>query len=449
MKTTSNSIRTFVALGLVSFALLASCTSEGTVTDTEGEDDPTVEMCPDPFYWLTEDPVPMPNYLEFPCGYTVDNNGDVTNSAFHEISWQYFLWVTEDITVEGVTMPRFEFMYNDESINLESDDPLAKTHILAGINQAGSNGIVVDENKRAVYTSMMINDIYHDFVRTNELYNPEKLRDFEATTDFENGSMSLKASWKIIPEGQDAPVGAYTKEAELYTVVDVDGNLTTSDNYTDKSKHETFTARVALVGFHIAVVVKDHPEFIWASFEHNDNAPNMFEANSTTAIGTSSPDDFTFYKAGTLFTQCNEGNYGSLTVNPDQTISAYMVSPTTNVYRRDQCGAGSETNQTNILDINTKVFDALPDNRFAHYYHEVGAVWFDIDNGHLEPNWSLVSDPSLQTGSLTLSNATIETFTQDPRAQNSCFSCHNTLSYNPYESVGIEGEKCSHKSYPS
>lgn len=431
-----NSSTILLGLCLISFAIFYSCNEAGSEME-EGE---TAEegSCPKPMAWLSENPIPEPDYNNFPCGYTVNDDGSVTNRAFHEVSWQYFLWLTED--VKGV--PRFETFYNDASINLDDDDKNARTHILGGIQQAGSSSIVVDENGRAVYTSMMIDDIYHDFVKSNKLNETEALRNFDPTTDFPNGSMSLKASWKIIPDGQQAPKGAYTREAELYTVVNIDGNLTTSDNYTDPAKHETFKAKVALVGFHIAVVVKDHPEFIWATFEHNNNAPDMFDKNATEPSRTTSPDDATFYKANTDFKYCNVSNLGALQVDEEsQKITGfYGVDATTNIYRRYEYGGGNETNQNNIEDLNKQVRDALPNNSWAQNYYEVGAVWFDLDIGSLVPNWSLTANPNPQTGSKTLSNATIETFTQDPDQQNSCFSCHNTMSYNPYEGVGIEGK---------
>ena len=58
-------------------------------------------------------------------------------------------------------------------------------------------------------------------------------------------------------------------------------------------------------------------------------------------------------------------------------------------------------------------------------YYEVGAIWFDEIDG-LKPNMSLATD-NILTGSLKLSNSTIETFTQTQSTKNNCFRCHNTL----------------------
>ena len=439
MKIKMNSIRPFIGMSLLAMLFIASCSNpEGVPEEENGES----ENCPKPMAWLSENPIPEPDYENFPCGYTVDSADAVTNSAFHEISWQYFLWLTEEVTVDGDNMLRFESMYNDEAINLNADDPNAKTHILGGIQQAGSNSVLVDNNGRAVYTSMMINDVYRDFVVNNKLNTSEGLENFPADTNFDNGSMSIKAAWKIIPENQIAPEGAYTRKATIYDVVKIDGNLTTSDNYKDPAKQTTREETVALVGFHIAVVIKDHPEFIWATFEHNDNAPNYIVHQPNSGPGVPSSTSKTFYKAETKPEDCNVSNLGALSVDEEtQVISQYYVdNSTTQVYRNHQYGGGSETNQDNIERLNKEVHDALPSGSIWKNYSEVGAVWFDIDNGHLVPNWSLTVDPNLETGSKTLSNSVIETFTQDVNNQNSCFSCHNTMPYTPLNGKGIDGK---------
>ena len=392
--------------------------------------------CPKPLAWLNEKPIPEPDFANFPCGYTLEKNdkGDlvVSNMAFQEISWQYFLWLTEEVTVNSEKMLRFESMYSDEAINIKDPkDPKGFEHILGGIQQAGSNSVLVDENLRAVYTTMMIDSIYRNFVVDNELNIPEKLRDFPATTDFPNGSMSMKAAWKIVPKGQKPPKGAYTRTSKLYTVVEIDGNLSTSDNYKDASKRKTIEETVALVGFHIAVVVNGHPEFIWATFEHNDNTINY------NTINQKPTPSYTFFNSSGF----NVSNLGALSVDPktQKITQAYVENATTQVLRVHQYGGGNTQNQDNIASLNQTVHESLDATSMWQNYHEVGAVWFNQANA-LIPDWSLTSNDTIQTGSLTLSNSVIETFTQDDFSQNSCFSCHNTTQYNPVMGIPLGGK---------
>ncbi len=414
-----------ITVGVLFSVLITSCKdssvdSYGSAIDTD---------CPKPLAWLKENPIPAPDYENFPCGYTLELKGGASNKAFHEISWQYFLWLTEKVTVNSETMLRFETMYNDEAINIENPtDPKGFEHILGGIQQAGSNSVLVDENQRAVYTTMIIDSIYRNFVVKNNLNNPESLRKFSDTTNFPVGAMSMKAAWKIVPKGQEAPRGAYTRKSKLYTVVKIDGNLTTSDNYKDPTLRETIEETVALVGFHIAVVVKGHPEFIWATFEHNDNTTNAWVNNENE-------------NPNYTFLNFNSSNTGALSVNAEsQVISqAYGINPTTQVLRIHQFGGGNARNQKNIASLNKKVHKMIDSTSMWQNYHEVGAVWFNEANA-LKPDWSLATNAALETGSKTLSNSVIETFTQDSFNQNSCFSCHNTTQYNSSMGIPIDGK---------
>jgi len=419
-----------LAVSILFSVLITSCKDNPENLYTSASID---ENCPKPLAWLEENPVPEPNYATFPCGYTVEKDSSgkpsVTNLAFHEISWQYFLWLTEEVTEGTEKMLRFESMYSDEAINIkDANDPKGKEHILGGIQQAGSNSVLVDENQRAVYTTMIIDPIYRDFVVKNNLNDPESLRKFPAKTNFPDGAMSMKAAWKIVTKGQKAPKGAYTRTSKLYTVVKIYGNLTTSDNYKDPSKRETIEETVALVGFHIAVVVKGHPEFIWATFEHNDNTTNSGIKNEN-----ESP-NFTFLSF-------NVSNTGALSVDSKtQVISqAYGINPTTQVLRIHQFGGGNTQNQENIASLNATVHKSLDSTSMLQNYHEVGAVWFNKADA-LVPDWSLTTNPALETGSKTLSNSVIETFTQDAFSSNSCFSCHNTTQYNPVKGIPLAGK---------
>ena len=326
-------------------------------------------------------------------------------------------------------MLRFESMYSDEAINIKDPNDLKGfEHILGGIQQAGSNSVLVDENHRAVYTTMIIDSIYRNFVVKNNLNNPDSLRAFSATTNFPVGSMSMKAAWKIVPEGQEAPKGAYRRTSKLYTVVKIDGNLTTSDTYKDPALRETIEETVALVGFHIAVVVEGHPEFIWATFEHNDNTTNSWVKNENE-------------NPNYTFLSFNISNNGALSVDPEsQVISqAYCINPTTQLLRIHQFGGGTTRNQKNIATLNKKVYKSIDSTSMWQNYHEVGAVWFNTADA-LIPDWSLTTNAALETGSKTLSNSVIETFTQDTFNQNSCFSCHNTTQYSSAMGIPIDGK---------
>ena len=341
-----------------------------------------------------------------------------SNLEFHEISWQYFLWLTE--AVKGGKL-RFETMYSDKEIdpsvdpNSENVASLAvkstKNMVLGGINQATSDGILVDQDGRAVYTTIMINDVYRDFVIKNKLYDPESLRKFPDTTNFPIGAFSLKAAWKVVADGENTS-NYYTTEAQIQKL-----------GYSGKKivlTNQLETVKVALVGFHIAVVVKGHPEMIWATFEHQNNAPYTVADQTPTDIV--SEEGYTFYKKSTRAQDCNDPASPILKLD---TVTQ-TLSPVTQVFRQYRLGGGRSANQNNIDRLNAQMHAEMSPNSVWRNYFEVGAIWF-VQTDSLLPNSSYNSSNSLLTGSKVLSNSVIETFTQADTDVNQCFGCHNTM----------------------
>lgn len=333
-----------------------------------------------------------------------------SNLAFHEISWEYFLWLTSEAE-DGKLV--FETMYTDAAIRPESKDDT--NHILGGVQQANSEGILVDHNGRAVYTTMMIDKVYRDFVIGNELYDADALREFPADQSFPVGALSLKAAWKIVADGEDIG-GMYTTRAEIKLLADQNGTIGIPEDPETRDG-----VLVALVGFHIAVVVNGHPEAIWATFEHVNNSP--FVAAGQLRDKAVADEDFTFYAAKTPMQDANINGKPVLTLDE----STQKLTPVTQVALQYRLGGGSSVNQNNIDGLNARMHARLPANSIWRNYFEVGAIWFSQKEA-LKPDWNPNSGEDLITGSTTLSNSVIETFTQHIESENECFSCHNTMS---------------------
>src|SRR5699024_1069132 len=79
--------------------------------------------------------------------------------------------------------------------------------------------------------------------------------------------------------------------------------------------------------------------------------------------------------------------------------------------------------------LNADVLSHLNEDDVWRNYFEVGAIWFKKIDG-LKPNMPLDTDEIL-IGSLKLSNAAIETYTQNQSTMNNCFRCHNTIASFP------------------
>ncbi len=357
------------------------------------------------------------------------------NCNFHQWSWQMFLWLTQTV---APNTPRFATFLPSQALLPPAlgGGPALNPFIgrstvsrpLTEHVQAGPDGVLVDQNGRIVYYEMLVNPMFAEFVKANNLNDPATLRAFPATTPFPVGAtdttVELKVAWKILGTGDKAET-FFTKTAQVALLTtDAAGKIIIDGDKTQQ-------VQLGLVGFHIGGIVQHHPEMIWASFEHVSNAPdapNGLQTPPDTIVSTST---FSFYKAGTPFKDCNvnAGGAGALKlVDP----ATQVLSPPTQVCRIYPQGGGKDTNIANIKDLNAAVRGGL-DDVWKNYF-EVGAIWFNTEGGKpgLQPNCTFVAGSPFPcnvevTGSLHLSNATIETFTQVQSVQDNCFACHNTM----------------------
>lgn len=353
-----------------------------------------------------------------------------SNCEFHQWAWQNFLWLTQEVNGE----PRFMSFASPESLlGLEREGLLPRMAKSNGPEsfdeflQAGTDGIFVAHNGRAVYYSQYLDDTFVGFIEKNDLTDPAQVRTLIAsdpTTTFPiigtAGAMELKVSWMIVEDGDDVS-DMFTTTTQVAKLINKNGKIAV-----DTSQTEDVT--VALVGFHIAGVVEGHPEMIWATFEHKRNAPNV--PSGLPLDQPVSDQDFTFYDRGTVLADCNV-NYSA----SDQLVldeATQTLSPVTQVCRQYEYGNQQGVNQKNdknIADLNASVNSLLDPSDIWWNYQEVGAIWFKKGEA-LKPGLTLAND-TLLAGSLSLSNSTIETFTQVASTENNCFRCHNTMQELP------------------
>jgi len=371
--------------------------------------------------WFPHARTPEPDSINFPKGLTPT----VTNCSFHKWSWNAFLWLTQDVKGE----PRFEHF---TATGIEAApgvlDPLigrsSKSRALDLVEQAGPNGIMVDLQGRPIYYSIHSDATFGDFIKKNDLLDPAKLRAFDPNASFPSGSMTLKAAWKVVAPGENVST-FYTRQAQIALLTVKNGKIVLSD--------KTRTARVALVGFHVAGAVKGHPEMIWATFEHRNNAPDLRKPlNDMKPDDVVSDKNWTFYRAGTVFKNCNVNSAGAGALKLDE--AKQTLSPVTQACRIFPFGGGNAMNVANIKALNASVLSQL--KGVWNNYFEVGAIWFSAADA-LKPNCTFQTGSSLEcpatpgtpilTGSTQVSNTTVETFTQSQSAQDNCFACHNTV----------------------
>ena len=357
-----------------------------------------------------------------------------TNCIFHQWSWQKFLWLTKPLPNGN---PLFLDALNLVSPEMAKVDPqLGQNLVLSSYNQAGPEGILLSNPKfnpernvsDTVYYSIHVNNAFKDkAVLMASLIHTGKLP-YSNLETFPVGAFELKVSWiteNSIPK---------EKRADYFT--------TKAAVQNKKGQYEIKS--MALLGMHIVGVVKNHPEFIWATFEHKDMAPVYDWKNNVATSGN----EMLFSEKGTTSglqgIKWDKKNKKPLTPNKAFVLFEYGVP---RIYGSNEFMITSQSepaNFDNITTINKCVASNLKDV-FRNYFYN-GSIWLDTDGVTpinqakiiVKSNISSVLPDSLARGSSNLANITMETYTQtfknsihDINATNlvNCFTCHQSANF--------------------
>lgn len=218
---------------------------------------------------------------------------------------------------------------------------------------------------------------------------------------------------------------------------------------------------LGLIGIHLAIWTANHPEMIWASWEHKRLAPLCNGQSEGTEWALTSPE------ASTCLVEHMSGGSGpppeacsTFTFNTPDPLPAGVVPLTgkpNNVCREyaygNQPGEAingndNAANEQAIVDLNGALvgvgglLSSLPTDDPMHiwsHYEMVGALWTKggAASGALPvPNGQAPPDPhSPQRGSLELTNMALETFQQGGQSHvPNCFGCHN---YDPEKPLDV------------
>ena len=370
-------------------------------------------------------------------------NDSVTNCDFQRWSWQKFLWLTNQ-TANGNPF----FLENMTQVSSHGDT-LGKgsTVILTDTGQASSSSDILKTNsdpstsENTVYYSIMANDL---LLNTMKTYGPMANNDADSTKlkgiTFPIGALEMKTSW--------LDVTALGADSSTYFITD--GKI----NGTPK--------RVALLGIHVVGIVENHPEFVWATFEHDDLAP-MYDwelATDTSDANVTSTDGYPLFTAGSTATVENITTGAGINTNVF-TVYDHGVPVEINSDGKKEFMNTSQTdaleNLQNIQDLNASVKDQLTD--IWRNYFLNSSIWINTEgyNGIEEQAALLVSlggtlgDVSpgkLPRGSAAAFNITMETYVQfgygTPHLYSTtvndlmnCFSCHSASYTGPNSPLKI------------
>ena len=368
-----------------------------------------------------------------------------TNAIFHQWSWQKFLWLTKPIPSEKNSKDSIPLFLNSEEVfqissHMDTIYSLPKGEVKLNLKkQAGSGGILqtngdYNENKKSytVYYSIHVDTKFYNAAEKFMKLIKKGILEKNNKKVFPVGALELKVSWvdkNAIPEG---------KRKDYYI----------TKAYIEK---ETTITEVAMLGMHVVGVVENHPEFIWATFEHDGMAPNYnWDANKA-----SSREELLFFEKGET-----SGIDGITWVKVEKDRSKDSVKLKNKAFDLFQYGVPKnngggfmETSQKepenfdNIKKINQCVKDNLSkeNGSWKNYFYN-GSIWIDTDGLTSLQQASLITGlaksisnaypESFARGSLNCANVTMETYTQTFQDSiqkinisnlANCFSCHNSI----------------------
>jgi hypothetical protein len=422
---------------LSALVLLCACKND---PKTKGENadysSASVSECLAPASWFVTvnntRKTPAPN--EGPAS-VFANNATVSNCDFHQWSWQKFLWLTNEVNGR----PQFMDILTQVSSSGQKLDQ-NKGIILTDTAQASST---IDILKTPNYPSGIppSTTVYYSIFMDKLLYgamlkygpiaksDPSKVKDIT----FPVGSLELKTSWIN---------ASVLKDTTSYFITQglINGVKT----------------RVALLGMHVVGVIENHPEFVWATFEHQNLAPayDWSKATPTTDAPVTSTVDYPFFNKSTTATVKNITSKNGLYTD---VFSVYKygvpvekaMKGSFNVQLYMQTSQNGSENLNNIRTINESVKKQLKGVWNNYFYN--GSLWINTEGyvgtqaqaallDSLSYTLSNSEPKKLTRGSVAAYNITMETYVQVGFGKPSsihgntvsnlvnCFSCHNTSS---------------------
>lgn len=259
--------------------------------------------------------------------------------------------------------------------------------LISGDKQADGNRLV-DQNGMNVWYEVKLNRTYYDYVVDHRFYNSRNQQGktiafpFSANTTARPATVKVKAAWKVMgllgAKQPDDLTKFYTTEALVY------------DHVTNKCAKRL----LGLVGLHIVMKTAQLPQWLWATFEHVNNAPDM---GSTVPAGQK----YNFYNASC--TNCPV-NQPPTKENPQAPTQVMRVIPVNNVAATD----------------NTSYQAALKTLRADNVWQNYMLV---------DAQWGASATPlGVPNQPKFLANTTLETYLQQPVEPNGCINCHGQFA---------------------
>lgn len=373
--------------------------------------------------------------------------------GFHQFMWQSFLYLVQPTRADPkrlefeTWMPSYGiFVAKGQSptpwgqpaphaCSKPGSDEWLFTNI---INQAGAGQPLIDPAGKNVHYGLIVDRHSYDTITQCNLYRSHCASSLDRTVAgdpgidlgklyptlaFPVGTIELKTAWRVVPDGDPTAKDFYTARGYIQ----------------DPTGGACELVTLGLVGLHIVSKTADHPEFVWATFEHKSNAPDCTDLDAKPPVG----DRWTFfdraacancdtnvYRPGKPTQVCRMHPWGDPGVGITPNGSTCDTDPNQYICKPEVKQALA-ANTRSMVALNEAVAAMITaSGSFAPVwanYVLVGDAW--TRNGVLPPSYQY------QQGALAAANTAMETYVQNGESgmtnPNNCFSCHNLDSGQP------------------
>lgn len=307
---------------------------------------------------------------------------------------------------------------------------------------------LADKNGNLVYYEILIGKDEYDYINANGLYNAnlqaehiQQHKNIAMPMGYGDvqGGLEIKAAWLRVSDPDNAKWKTYkTSKAVVFDPKSLDCNVST----------------IALVGMHIIHKTASQPQWIWATFEHKDNAPDTASIKQDGTVDG----DYTFYSNNCTVQQvpanCPAKTVAGVAVT--QTSCKVNTSPAYYLDTNGNCPAYpiqvsrdfpiKDTTDNHVASLNTAtqqlIVNSNADSVFANY-QLVNVLWSSAAVNDNEPPGKPPVTPLSTSGetpslnTVPVANTMLETYAQGFN----CLSCH------AYASVAKPARQQLGKSY--
>lgn len=386
------------------------------------------------------------------------------NCDFYKWSEQMFLWITSQESNGLTTMesPTFYTVSPKDSSGHRNLIPhvkgqlmmvssnIVKSDVDSEQGQA-TDDVLMAKDGSLIYYISMVNDVYAQYLTA---VNQKKMdgNQFPTTTAQRDSIVAFaKSNGVVLDDANTLTMEMKTSWIDASTINDVTDYVTIDAIVPTYTKTDSIwkpsgqrTAKLALIGVHVVGSTSGHPEMVWATFEHKNNAPNFSYTyldtnNKTVTVPADTGSNWLLNSnAADPNPNISHMTFDTLTGNI-VSKKGYTISAS-NTTRTKPWGVSADmvpnaentsvaASNSEIISINNSIQSLLVGNDVRKNYLFIGATWTENGAAPTGRAYSTTNtSPGVAIGTSQLANSTMETYAQNGAnfvTYGSCFGCHS------------------------